>query len=359
MDLVDREPNFYRSRLTRCAACGHEQSFCDDWFERWSYAEEVCPGCGVDCTQEKATRVVVDPADPALIDSDVVGLSWWHTSTHPDWPAKDFDPSVRLDEQTKLRMGGDVGVARWVARQRAIALHVGTYEAAIHNMFRRLRDQHTAGEQFHLYRVRLRRDVVVAEGCGLEPVDWMGDVALNTTCPGNIDVARYLNEHEDPGSISLALGRTAIASVQRISLPTAAMVAPVWHAAAVDRLQAASAEPVEVDQPHDALSHMLRRLHGPTFTSEREQVRGEILTEVTEHLPNNIRESLRSAILSTVSPDPEAWCDILAANIQLIDHPDVVIRAARHAPVRTVEGDSEGPWRPCRTGGTPEAITDT
>lgn len=88
---------------------------------------------------------------------------------------------------------------------------------------------------------------------------------------------------------------------------------------------------------------MLRRLHGPTFTSEREQVRGEVLTEVTEHLPGNIRESLRSAILSTVSPDPEAWCDILAANIQLIDHPDVVIRAARHAPVRTVEGDSEGP----------------
>lgn len=47
MDLVDREPNFYRSRLTRCAACGHEQSFCDHWFKRWSYAEEVSPGCGV------------------------------------------------------------------------------------------------------------------------------------------------------------------------------------------------------------------------------------------------------------------------------------------------------------------------
>ncbi|MGB5937356.1 MAG: hypothetical protein WBG76_16020, partial [Ornithinimicrobium sp.] len=92
MDLVDRLPDFYRSRLARCVACGHEQAFDADWFERWSHGDEACPSCGVDCTAEDATRVEADPADPALDDSQVLSLSWWHTSTHADWPSGDFDP---------------------------------------------------------------------------------------------------------------------------------------------------------------------------------------------------------------------------------------------------------------------------
>lgn len=343
MDLVDRTPDFYRSRLTRCAACGHKQAFDDDWFERWSSGQEACPACGVECTQERATRLIVTSNDPALANGGVVGSSWWHTSTHPDWPAKNFDPSAHLDEATKLRMGGDVGVARWAAHQRAKALHVGTYEAAVHNMFRRLNHQRSAVEHFYLYRVRLRTGVVVADGCRPEPVDWMGDVPLSEVCPGEIEVARYLNEHEDPGSISLALGRGAIAAVQRISVPPAVMVAPAWYDDAVARLMAASAEPIADDEPHGALSELRRRLHGPTFTSEREQVQGEILAEVTEHLPANIRELLPSALPARAARDPAAWCDILATNVLLVDHPDVVIKAARHASVQTVEGDSERP----------------
>ncbi|MGO1524313.1 MAG: hypothetical protein ACTHWO_10505 [Nesterenkonia sp.] len=34
-----------------------------------------------------------------------------------------------------------------------------------------------------------------------------------------MDVARYLNYHEDPGGLSLALGRDAIAYVQQVTVP--------------------------------------------------------------------------------------------------------------------------------------------
>lgn len=47
-----------------------------------------------------------------------------------------------------MRMGGDKRVVSWAARQRAKALHVGTYEAAVHNMLRRMRDQADDCSQF-------------------------------------------------------------------------------------------------------------------------------------------------------------------------------------------------------------------
>ena len=46
-------------------------------------------------------------------------------------------------------------------------------------------------------------------------------MTLNEVCPPGVDVARYLNYHEDLGSLSLALGSEAIASTQQIAIPTA------------------------------------------------------------------------------------------------------------------------------------------
>lgn len=209
---------FYRARHTRCAACGHEETLDLDWFERWSVGDEFCPGCRVDCTEEKATRVVADPQDPALDDALVARLSWWHTSSFPDWPSASFDPVARLTEVTRRRMGSQ-GVRRWAERQRKKALHVGTYEAAIHNLLRRISDQPEPGARYYLYQVKLRPDVIVGPGAADELVDWMGDVPLSKACPPGIDATRYVNQHEDIGGISLALGRGALLAVQRIELP--------------------------------------------------------------------------------------------------------------------------------------------
>src|SRR5699024_2742462 len=101
-------------------------------------------------------RVTVDAGDPALNDDLVAQFFWYHTSTQPDWPSRDFDPAADLTPGIRRMMGGDERVTAWAARQRAKALHVGTYEAAVHNMLRRMRDQADRGNQFYLYRVHLK-----------------------------------------------------------------------------------------------------------------------------------------------------------------------------------------------------------
>lgn len=79
---------------------------------------------------------------------------------------------------------------------------------------RRMRDQADQSSQFYLYRVRLEPSVVVRDGWVVDPGGLVGDVALDEVCPPGVDVARYLNYHEDPGGLPLALGRDAIAGVR-------------------------------------------------------------------------------------------------------------------------------------------------
>lgn len=118
-----------------------------DWIDRWEQAQERCPGCGETCERETAPRVTADSGDPALNDDLVSRLVWYHTSTEPGWPVRNFDPAFGLTDDVRQMMGGDNRVARWAERQRAKALHVGTYEAAIHNMLRRIDDQADHGNQ--------------------------------------------------------------------------------------------------------------------------------------------------------------------------------------------------------------------
>lgn len=131
--------------------------------------EETCPGCGMTCEHEDSPRVTVDPDDPALDDDRVARFFWYHTSTLPDWPTRNFDPAAVLTSETRMMMGGGERVAEWAARQEAKALHVGTYEAAVHNMLRRIRDQADQRSQFYLYRVRLKPSAVVREGWLVDP----------------------------------------------------------------------------------------------------------------------------------------------------------------------------------------------
>jgi hypothetical protein len=204
-----------------------------DWIDRWDQGLERCPGCGVTCEVESAPRVTVDPDDPAMSDGNGAQLTWYHTSTQADWPTPDFDPTAELTQETRRRMGGDHHVARWAERQAAKALHIGTYEAAIHNMLRRIYDQADHGSQFYLYRVRLLPTVRLREGWLIDPSNFVGDVVLDEVCPPGIDVARYLNYHENPGALSLALGRAAIASTQQIAIPPLFSGDPDWIATAV------------------------------------------------------------------------------------------------------------------------------
>lgn len=310
-----------------CGGCGHEFVVDLDWIDRWEQSGEKCAGCGLTCEHEDAPRVTVDPDDPALDDAEVARFAWYHTSTQTDWPTKSFDPAAALTPETRMRMGGDRHVAAWAARQRAKALHVGTYEAAIHNMLRRMHDQADHDSQFYLYRVHLKATVVVREGWLIDPSNFVGDVVLDEVCPPGVDVARYVNYHEDPGGLSLALGRDAIAGVQRIAVPLPDACDIDWVRDAVAALTSASATLVPAT---GKLGRFLRP------SSPRAALARELSATLAGRLPVNLRDGLLSAARFDERDDPEQWARRTSALYQLIIEPgrmQLAFDAAEHRQV--------------------------
>ncbi len=281
----------------RCDRCLRSWRVGPDWVDRWNRGFETCPGCGVSCEVEDAPRVTVSADDPALDTRSVVRFAWYHTTTHDDWPRRDYDPLATLTPVTIQRMRAMTrpgGAERWEERQRSKALHVGTYEAAIQNMLRRMDDQGDAGKQFYLYRLRLRDDVVTSEGWVPDPVDFVGDVQLNDICPPGTDVAPYLNLNEDPGSISLALGRTAIATVQRIAIPVEAADSH-WPRSAEAMLAVAEPE-------------------------RRPAVVRRLVADLGLTLPRSMRGGFES-VARVYSTNPERWADYAWGVARLIADP--------------------------------------
>lgn len=315
---MERQIDFSRDRQMLCGRCDHRWVVDLDWIDRWEQGQESCPGCGATCEHEDAPRVTVDPDDPALDDDQVARLSWYDTSTHPDWPARQFDPAAELTALTRSRMGGEETVAEWAAYQRAKAIHVGTYEAAVHNMLRRIHDQADHASQFYLYRVRLKPSVVVADGWLVDPSNFVGDVTLDDVCPPGVDVARYLNYHEDPGGLSLALGRDAIISVQRVAVPLADAGDDDWVRSAV----AALGDAPEVVAPATKRHSLL-----PPPPSPRIRVGQELMTTLAGRLPVNLREQFTWGAAFDDEADPAQWARRTSGLLELIVNPDAALAA--------------------------------
>lgn len=323
---MERQIDFSRERHMLCGICDHRWTVDLDWIDRWNLSQETCPGCGRNCEHERSPRVTVDPSDAALDDQEVAGFAWYHTSTQPDWPTRVYDPAAGLTAITRKRMGGDERVAEWAERQRAKALHVGTYEAAIHNMLRRIRDQADCGSQFYLYRVHLRRSVAVRADWLIDPSDFVGDVVLAEVCTPGIDVARYLNYHEDPGGLSLALGREAIASVQQVAVPLSDARNNDWVQGAVATLLAASDAVVSAT---GGLGRFMRP------SSPRATLSLELAGELAERLPVNLRDQFASAASFAEGDDPEHWATRTSSLFDLIDDPGRVLAAIDQQEHRT------------------------
>jgi hypothetical protein len=226
-----------------------------------------------------------------------------------------------------MMMGGEQRVAAWAARQRAKALHVGTYEAAVHNMLRRIRDQADQRSQFYLYRVRLKPSVVVREGWLVDPSNFVGDVGLDEVCPPGVDVARYLNYHEDPGGLSLALGRDAIASVQRIAVPLPDTWDDGWVRDAVAALEGVSGTVVP------ATGKLARFMRPP---SSRAVLGRELGAFLAGRLPVNLQDQFASAAAFAEGEDPEQWARRTSGLFDLIDDPTRVLAALDQQDPREV-----------------------
>mgnify|MGYP003377958851 CR=1 FL=1 len=226
----------------RCGTCRHEWHVTAEWLEQFDQALEGCPVCGTDCRSDGRPDFWAEPESRWHDDTAVRESYWYHSSTHENWPDKNFDPAADFTDVTKRRfeaMGRSV--EDWAARQKSKALHVGTYEAAIENTLRRLDDRRGALDQFYLYRVQLTSDCVIEPGVHPEPTDWVGNAYLAGVLTSGSTVLRYVNVHEDPSSISLALERVAIRAVQSIPIPLTVDVGEPWVLDATARCSPGSA----------------------------------------------------------------------------------------------------------------------
>lgn len=155
-----------------------------------------CENCGADLsTRDPLDCAVAAVDDPALHADSIAVLSWFHTSTWQIWPPMKESPEVA-------------------------AIHLGTYEAAVENMLRRMAEESDADAQFYLHRVRLALNPGdVADQVRQEFSNDVGYVPQSFVRADGYRVLRYVNRHEHKGGISLAVVPSVIAAVQTIAIP--------------------------------------------------------------------------------------------------------------------------------------------
>ncbi|MCK0441291.1 hypothetical protein MUG78_17975 [Gordonia alkaliphila] len=340
--MIERTVDFERLRYMRCGTCSHEWEVDTEWLDRFDTGDEPCPECGTDCTSENCPNFWVRPQDPVHDDSTVRDLYWYHSSTHAVWPDRDFDPTAQLTDDTKKMMEHDGlfpgAVERWAARQRSKALHVGTYEAAIENMLRRMTDQSDAGSQFYLHRVQLRTDCVIEPGIHREPTDFVGDAQLAGKCGPGVNALRYVNVHEDPSNVSLAIEIDAVWRVQTIPIPLAVDADDSELSAATERLLAEAGKPAVEEPPEDGddqIEQLFRRHRVPVTPLAAEA--GALREEVADRLPSMRRARFNVEFDEAgYAAAPSAFPAKLIGLARLIDNPRAVIDALAEQPWRYV-----------------------
>lgn len=341
--MVNERPiDFDRLRYMRCTTCAHEWEVDAEWLDRFDAGDEPCPKCGTDCMSEDRPDFWVRAQDPAHDDGTVRARYWYHSSTHAVWPDRDFDPAAQLSDECKRRMESQTGpgaVNRWTARQKSKALHVGTYEAAIENMLRRMGNQSDAASQFYLHRIQLRSDCAIEPGVHREPTDWMGDAHLEGKCGPGVNVLRYVNVHEDPSNVSLAIEISAVWRVQSIAIPLPVDADDPGLRDATNRLLAAAVRPMKQAPPEDdddSPLERLRRRHRTPQTPLASEA-GRLLQETADLLPLPRRSRLNVGFDEAgFAADLSAYPAKLIGLVRLVSDPQAVLDALTAQPWRIV-----------------------
>jgi hypothetical protein len=330
--VIERTIDFMRPRRMRCGSCRHEWQVSAEWIDRFNQALETCPACGTDCRGDDRPDFCVVPDEPLHNDHVTRDHYWYHSSTHSKWPDKDFDPAAVLTEVTKRRMEATSGtpgaVERWAGRQKSKALHLGSYEAAIENMVRRIRNQGDDGAQFYLYRVQLTRGCVIEPGIHPEPTDWLGDANLADVCRPDVQVLRYVNVHEDPSSVSIAIKLNAIHAVQGMAIPLQVDASDARVVEAIVRLRNAASEP---PPPPEVKLQWLRWQPPSPLVSEARRLE----TEISAGLPPALRDTLSVEFNEAdFESNPALFPEKLIGLAHLVTDPQAIFRALDAQPWR-------------------------
>ena len=177
-----------------------------------------CANCGSEIHIGPAVAQIRDPDDRALDDDQLRSFAWYHSSTWAEWPSSVYAEHRSGELSSSWFAAQHIDLDRVVHTQTHQALHLGTYESAIENMLRRMRNQGDGQSQFYLFRVGL----AIRTG-DVEPGyrDENADEAAQLTTDDLIDhsVVRYLNAREACGTISLAVRPDVIDAIQGVAIP--------------------------------------------------------------------------------------------------------------------------------------------
>ncbi|MGW3279986.1 hypothetical protein [Nocardia rhamnosiphila] len=184
--------------------------------------------CGETIDISEVHPVLRDLGDIDCDDAQVDQHLWYHSCTYQDWPSPTYRDDISAQiEQSILPAHQHAEV---IEKRNSLALHLGTYAAAIENMLRRMRDQ-PSDRPYWLHQVQIRlRHSDLAPGIHQELSGWFGDVPLKALTDLDARAARYVNVHEAPGSISLAIDPRVIAQVRTIPLTATTAVHPATDA---------------------------------------------------------------------------------------------------------------------------------
>lgn len=353
LDLIDRPVTFDYGYNMKCPDCpGTTFLSADVYHSEPDEAHVPCAHCGGSIHYGPAVMALRNPADPALDDQALCSFAWFHVSTIPDWP-RDAHP---LPPSTLEFLAGTLPPEALTAARRIHenqVLHLGTYEAAIEVMLRRMTDQDDGGKLFYLYRVGLHPDGLVIEpGWRDESTDEISQITQEDL--GEFDVVRYLNVRESPGSISLGVRPSAIRALQRVSLPVRAV--KVSKASPLARRIAdirARIEQIEAMRPEDDLNpaDRIRRgraeREGAPFARSPTPEQYDLLDQISQliavkYLPGislPVRDAFTRAVDAWASDqdtslDDTAYVGRFASMARLLTHPDEVIQPLREQPVR-------------------------
>ncbi len=196
--------------------------------------------CGDSIDISAACPALRDLDDIDCHDDQVARHLWYHTSPYQDWPSPRYRSDIAAMIKRSLLSPSEHESA--IEGRTSLALHLGTYAAAVENMLRRMRDQPSPTDRYWLHQVQIQLGASdLAPGVRGELSTWFGEVPMTALTDLGARAVRYVNTHESPGSISLAIDATVIVHVRTIPLPPAALPAAEAGEQAVGRAVAALA----------------------------------------------------------------------------------------------------------------------
>jgi hypothetical protein len=311
-DLVDRPVSFEYGCNMLCPNCPEVTTLTsEEYYLEDNEAHVMCAHCGADIHFGPAVMTLRDVDDPALDDHRLSAVAWYHTSTNDNWPSSTHAMPVATVESLRREMPADA-VARVRKRQEDQALHLGTYEAAIESMLRRMRDQGDGASQFYIYRVALRRDGLVIEP-GWRDENHAEAAKITQADLGKADGIRYLNVYESPGSISLAVRRKAIAWVQSIPLPASPLditvppelLTEVHHLhSEIDRIEATRSTDLS---PLEQLQQKASIRHGIPFVRSSTREQSDLSDRICQLIDNEYLPGVSSPVRSRFAHATRSW----------------------------------------------------